>query len=98
MVSQTWKVSSYMYIPVYVCHHLSCIDSMYRSWVASVTNSSSRVPSGCTVELFANRPVQQCVSNPVKLKTLIVPMVETEIKGNKWYYNIQHVCWCDYVS
>lgn len=38
------------------------------------------------MELFANRPVQQCVSNPVNLKTLIVPLVETEVKGKVEQY------------
>ena len=56
---------------------------VYRSWLSVAHNvtSGSKLSSGCLIELFANRPVHHCHTNPEKLKALIVPLIESDVQG-----------------
>ena len=68
---------------MYMCVHL------FSTWLSDVQNGRMKISSGCVIELFANRPSRQCYSNSVRLKALIVPLVQSDVPGT---------CTCTYIN
>ena len=75
--------------------------SWYRSWLNQFNKdnmdaNSELSSSGCVVQLFANRPTRHCHSNLVNLKTVLVPLVKSDIASNnellKYQCNSFTVC------